>query len=240
MSKYVLALDQGTTSSRAIIFNHNGDPVSIKQKEFAQLFPQPGWVEHDPNEIWASQQEVMLGAIEGIDPAEIASIGITNQRETTIVWDAKTGVPVYNAIVWQDRRTSEYCDSIKEKGLTDMIREKTGLVPDAYFSATKICWILRNVPGAMEKARAGELRFGNVDSWLIWNLTDGKVHVTDVTNASRTMAFNINTLEWDEELLELFGIPKSMLPKVCSCSEIYGEAAVPGGSIKIAGIAGDQ
>jgi len=240
MLKYVLALDQGTTSSRAILFNHKGEPVSVKQKEFTQYFPQPGWVEHDPNEIWSSQKEVMLGVLEGVNPSEIASIGITNQRETTVVWDSKTGVPVYNAIVWQDRRTSEYCDSIKEKGLSDKIREKTGLIPDAYFSATKIRWILQNVPGALDRACAGELRFGNIDSWLIWNLTGGKVHVTDVTNASRTMAFNINTLEWDDELLELFGIPRCMLPKVCSCSEVYGEAAVPGGSIKIAGIAGDQ
>lgn len=240
MGKYILALDQGTSSSRAILFDKDGRIVSVSQREFTQIFPQPGWVEHNPEEIWSSQSSVMAKAAEGYEN-EIEAIGITNQRETTIVWDASTGKPVYNAIVWQDRRTGEYCDSLKAAGLRDKIHGKTGLIIDAYFSATKLKWILDNVPGAREKAERGELRFGTVDSWLVWNLTGGKVHITDVTNASRTMLFNINTLDWDKELLELFDIPASLLPEVRSCSEVYGEAALPGGHrIPIAGIAGDQ
>lgn len=250
MTKYILALDQGTSSSRAIVFDHDGNAVSVSQKEFTQYFPKPGWVEHDPKEIWASEKEVMLEAVRRaafkdaqdgkVDGVEIAGIGITNQRETTIVWDAATGEPVYNAIVWQDRRTGEYCDSLKAQGLTDMIRRKTGLIIDAYFSGTKVRWILENVPGAREKAERGELRFGTVDSWLIWNLTGGKVHVTDVTNASRTMLYNIHTLKWDEELLKLLGIPMSMMPSVRSCSEVYGTTTLLGGEVPIAGAAGDQ
>ena len=213
MDKYILALDQGTSSSRAIVFDHSGNTVSVAQKEFTQYFPKPGWVEHDPMEIFSSQAGVAVEAISalGLTGAEIAAIGITNQRETTIVWDAESGEPVHNAIVWQDRRTSEYCDFLKAAGLTDKIREKTGLIIDAYFSGTKIRWILENVPGAREKAAAGKLRFGTVDSWLVWNLTGGKVHITDVSNASRTMLFNINTLQWDHELLDLMGIPASMM-----------------------------
>lgn len=242
MKRYILAIDQGTSSSRAIVFDHNGNPVSVCQKEFTQHFPKPGWVEHNPMDIWSSELSVLKEAVAGLGStsAEIAAIGITNQRETTVVWDAATGNPVYNAIVWQDRRTSEYCDGLKAAGYTDSIREKTGLIIDAYFSASKIRWILENVPGAKRKARNGELRFGTVDSWLIWNLTGGKVHVTDVTNASRTMLFNIKTLEWDKELLDLFGIPESMLPEVRSSSEIYGTTSLLGGEIPIAGIAGDQ
>lgn len=241
MSKYVLALDQGTSSSRAIAFDHEGLPVAVSQKEFTQYFPQPGWVEHDAMEIWSSESGVMaeVAARLGVD-AEIAAIGITNQRETTIVWDAATGEPVCHAIVWQDRRTSEFCDSLKAKGLTEMIRSKTGLIIDAYFSGTKVRWILENVPGAREKAERGELRFGTVDSWLVWNLTGGKVHVTDVTNASRTMLFNIHTLEWDKEMLELLGIPASMMPEVRSCSEIYGYTTIAGKQVPVAGMAGDQ
>lgn len=242
MKRYILAIDQGTSSSRAIVFDHNGNPVSVCQKEFTQHFPKPGWVEHNPMDIWSSELSVLKEAASGLGAtsAEIAAIGITNQRETTVVWDAATGNPVYNAIVWQDRRTSEYCDGLKAAGHTDNIRQKTGLIIDAYFSASKIRWILENVPGAKRKAGSGELRFGTVDSWLIWNLTGGKVHVTDVTNASRTMLFNINTLEWDKDLLDLFGIPESMLPKVCSSSEIYGTTSLLGGEIPISGIAGDQ
>lgn len=244
MPKYILAIDQGTTSSRAIVFDHEGNTCAVAQKEFTQYFPQPGWVEHDPVEIWSSQASVIAESIAavGSDGGDIAGIGITNQRETTIVWDAVTGEPVYNAIVWQDRRTSEFCDSLKAKGLTDKIREKTGLIIDAYFSGTKIRWILENVPGARERAEAGELRFGTVDSWLIWNLTCGEVHVTDVSNASRTMLFNINTLEWDKELLDLFGIPESMMPEVRSSSEVYGRAKTGlfANEVPIAGIAGDQ
>ena len=240
--KYILALDQGTSSSRAIVFDHNGDVAAVSQKEFTQYFPQPGWVEHDPMEIWSSEYSVMTEAVTslGLGGEQIAAIGITNQRETTIVWDAFTGKPIYNAIVWQDRRTSEYCDTLKSGGLTETIREKTGLIIDAYFSGTKIRWILENVPGARERAERGELRFGTVDSWLVWNLTGGKVHITDVTNASRTMLFNIKTLQWDEELLELLGVPKSMMPEVRSCSEVYGETSLLGGLVKVAGIAGDQ
>lgn len=244
MKKYILTLDQGTTSSRAIIFNENGKIISLAQKEFKQIYPQPGWVEHDPMEIWSSQASVITEAIlkEKIKPEEIAAIGITNQRETTVVWDKETGKPIYNAIVWQDRRTAAQCDALKEKKLDEIIREKTGLVLDAYFSATKIQWILDNVKGAREKAEKGQLAFGTVDSWLIWNLTEGKLHITDVTNASRTMLFNINTLEWDKELLEIFQIPKNMLPEVKSSSEIYGESSgqLLGTKVLIAGIAGDQ
>ena len=225
MNKYILALDQGTSSSRAIVFDQHGQTMAVAQKEFTQIFPQPGWVEHNPMEIWSSQASVIAEAITSIDinGLDIAGIGITNQRETTIVGDAETGEPVYNAIVWQDRRTSEYCDSLKAQGLTDTIRSKTGLIIDAYFSATKVRWILENVPGAREKAEQGKLRFGTVDTWLIWMLTRGEVHVTDVSNASRTMVYNINELCWDKELLELFGIPESMMHEV-----------------PIAGIAGDQ
>lgn len=243
-SKYILALDQGTSSSRAIVFDHDGHICATAQKEFPQHFPKPGWVEHDPKDIWSSEAAVVAEAITtlGINGLNIAGIGITNQRETTIVWDAETGEPVYNAIVWQDRRTSEYCDGLKEQNLTQFIREKTGLIIDAYFSATKIRWILKNVPGSMEKAQAGKLRFGTVDTWLIWNLTRGECHVTDVSNASRTMLFNIHTLTWDEELLELFGIPKSMMPEVRSSSEIYGytKTTIFAHKVPIAGIAGDQ
>lgn len=242
--KFILALDQGTSSSRAIVFDHEGTVRSVAQKEFTQHFPKPGWVEHDPKEIWSSEAAVIAEAISaiGVTGKDIAGIGITNQRETTIVWDAETGEPVYNAIVWQDRRTSEYCDSLKAQGLTDMIREKTGLIVDAYFSGTKIRWILENVPGAREKAEAGKLRFGTVDTWLIWNLTRGEVHVTDVSNASRTMLFNIKTLEWDKELLELLGVPESMMPSVRSSSEVYGHTTTTlfAHKVPIAGIAGDQ
>ena len=239
--KFILALDQGTSSSRAIVFDHEGTVRSVAQKEFTQHFPKPGWVEHDPKEIWSSEAAVIAEAISaiGVTGKDIAGIGITNQRETTIVWDAETGEPVYNAIVWQDRRTSEYCDSLKAQGLTDMIREKTGLIVDAYFSGTKIRWILENVPGAREKAEQGKLRFGTVDTWLIWNLTRGEVHVTDVSNASRTMLFNIKTLEWDKELLELLGVPESMMPSVRSSSEVYGHTTTTlfAHKVPIAGIA---
>ena len=242
--KYILALDQGTSSSRAIIFDHEGHICATSQKEFPQHFPKPGWVEHNLKDIWSSEASVVAEAITtlGINGLDIAGIGITNQRETTIVWDAETGEPVYNAIVWQDRRTSEFCDSLKAKGLTDFIREKTGLIVDAYFSATKIRWILENVPGAREKAEAGKLRFGTVDSWLIWNLTRGEVHVTDVSNASRTMLFNIHTLAWDEDLLKMLEIPASMMPEVRSSSEIYGytKTTIFAHKVPIAGIAGDQ
>ena len=244
MTKYILALDQGTSSSRALVFDHDGNVCSVAQMEFTQHFPQPGWVEHDPMEIWASEAAVIAEAISkiGINGKDIAAIGITNQRETTIVWDAETGKPVHNAIVWQDRRTSAFCDELKERGLTDKIREKTGLIIDAYFSGTKIKWILDNVPGARERAEAGKLRFGTVDSWLVWQLTKGEVHITDVTNASRTMLFNINTLEWDKEMLELLGIPASMLPEVKSSSEVYGhtKTTIFAHEVPIAGIAGDQ
>lgn len=244
MDQYILALDQGTSSSRAIVFDRKGTPVAVSQKEFTQYFPQPGWVEHNPMEIWSSQAAVIAEAISsiGINGKNLAAIGITNQRETTIVWDARTGAPVYNAIVWQDRRTSEYCDSLKDQGLTDFIRSKTGLIIDAYFSATKIRWILENVPGARSRAEAGELRFGTVDSWLVWMLTGGDVHVTDVSNASRTMLFNIHSLKWDEELLDLFGIPSSMMPQVKSSSEIYGHTRTTlfAHKVPVAGIAGDQ
>lgn len=244
MKKYVLALDQGTTSSRTIIFGHDGEICSVAQKEFTQIFPKPGWVEHNPLEIWSSQASTIAEAVTniGINGEQIAAIGITNQRETTIVWDAETGAPVYNAIVWQDRRTAEYCDELVARGLTDMIRSKTGLILDAYFSGTKVRWILENVPGAREKAEAGKLRFGTVDTWLIWNLTRGQVHVTDVSNASRTLLYNIHTLEWDKEMLELLNIPASMLPEVKSSSEVYGvtSPSLFAHEVPISGIAGDQ
>ena len=242
--KFILALDQGTTSSRAIVFDHNGHIKSVAQKEFTQYFPQPGWVEHNPNEIWSSQASVIAEAISAIDinGLDIAGIGITNQRETTIVWDVDTEEPIYNAIVWQDRRTSEFCDELKAQGLTDKIHEKTGLIIDAYFSGTKVKWILDNVPGARKRAEMGKLRFGNVDSWLVWRLTRGEVHVTDVTNASRTMLFNIHDLKWDEELMELLDIPMSMMPEVKSSSEIYGhtKTTIFAHEVPISGIAGDQ
>lgn len=244
MSKYILSLDQGTTSSRAIIFDHNGDITAIAQREFTQIYPQAGWVEHDPMEIWSTQLAVVTEVIvkAGLTVSDIDSIGITNQRETTVVWDKETGMPIHNAIVWQDRRTSAYCDEIKAKGLSGKIQEKTGLIIDAYFSATKVRWILENVAGARAKADAGKLAFGTIDSWLIWKLTAGEKHVTDVTNASRTMIYNIHTLSWDDELLDLFGIPKQMLPTVKSSSEVYGETAgkILAAKIPIAGIAGDQ
>lgn len=242
--KFILALDQGTTSSRAIVFDHNGQIKSVAQKEFTQYFPQPGWVEHNPNEIWSSQASVIAEAISAIDinGLDIAGIGITNQRETTIVWDIDTEEPIYNAIVWQDRRTAEYCDKLKAQGLTDKIHEKTGLIVDAYFSGTKIKWILDNVPGARKRAEMGKLRFGNVDAWLVWRLTRGEVHVTDVTNASRTMLFNIHDLKWDEDLLKLLDIPLSMMPEVKSSSEIYGhtKTTIFAHEVPISGIAGDQ
>jgi glycerol kinase len=242
--EYILALDQGTTSSRAIIFDHKGQIRSVAQKEFTQIFPKPGWVEHDPNEIWSSQAGVAAEATVkiGINGKNIRAIGITNQRETTIVWNRETGLPIYNAIVWQDRRTAAFCDNLKNEGLTELIRSKTGLIIDAYFSASKINWILNNVEGAKELTAAGKLAFGTVDSWLVWKFTRGKVHVTDVTNASRTMLYNIITQEWDEELLQIFGIPKSMLPEVKQSSEVYGETdtTIFASKIPIAGIAGDQ
>ena len=240
--KHVLALDQGTTSSRAIVFDHAGSIVAVAQKEFPQIFPKPGWVEHDPRDIWSTQAGVAAEVLTkaGLTARDIAAIGITNQRETTVVWDRKTGQPVCNAIVWQDRRTASMCDKLRAQKLDRVIRKKTGLVVDAYFSATKVQWILRHVKGARAKARAGELAFGTVDTWLVWNLTGGKAHVTDVSNASRTMLCNIHTGDWDDELLEIFGVPRAMLPEVRSSSEAYGEAALPGGSVPIAGIAGDQ
>jgi glycerol kinase len=241
---YILALDQGTTSSRAIVFDQAGQIVSVAQKEFKQFFPNQGWVEHDANEIWSSQSSVMIEALvnKDIRADQIAAIGITNQRETTIVWDKKSGKPIHKAIVWQDRRTANFCNELKEKGYGEMIASKTGLVLDAYFSATKVKWILDNVKGAKEKAEAGELAFGTVDSWLIWKLSAGQHHQTDITNASRTMLYNIHSQEWDQELLELFGIPASMLPEVKTCSEIFCETAGDVLSVKIpiAGVAGDQ
>ena len=244
MKQYILALDQGTSSSRAIVFDERGTTCAVAQREFRQIFPKSGWVEHDPHEIWASQASVIAEAISMMDinGLNIAGIGITNQRETTIVWDSETEEPVYNAIVWQDRRTSDYCDELKKQGVTDMIRQKTGLIIDAYFSATKIKWILDNVPGARKRAERGKLMFGTVDTWLIWRLTRGEIHVTDVSNASRTMLFNINTLDWDQELLDLFGIPRSMMPEVKSSSEIYGhtKTTIFAHKVPISGIAGDQ
>ncbi len=244
MKQYVMALDAGTTSNRCILFNEKGEMASVAQREFTQYFPKPGWVEHDADEIWASMLGVAVEAMNmiGASAEDIAAIGITNQRETAIVWDRNTGEPVHHAIVWQCRRTSEYCDSLKEKGLTDTFRAKTGLVIDAYFSGTKVKWILDNVPGARERAERGELLFGTVETWLIWKLTKGAVHVTDYSNASRTLMFNINTLQWDEEILEELEIPKSMLPEAKPSSCIYGmaDAAFLGGPIPIAGAAGDQ
>ncbi len=244
MAKYVMALDAGTTSNRCILFDHEGNICSVAQKEFTQYFPKPGWVEHDADEIWSTQLGVAVEAMSkiGATAADIAALGITNQRETAIVWDKETGVPIHRAIVWQCRRTAEYCDSLKARGLTETFRQKTGLVIDAYFSGTKIKWLLDNVPGARERAEAGKLLFGTVETWLIWKLTKGAVHVTDYTNASRTMLFNINTLQWDEDILRELDIPKSMLPRVAASSEIYGKSAPEflGGEIPIAGAAGDQ
>ncbi len=243
--KYILAFDQGTTSSRAVLFDHDGKIVNVAQKEFTQIYPKAGWVEHDAMEIWGTQSGVAREVLEtaGIRPDEVAAIGITNQRETTVVWDKNTGKPIYNAIVWQCRRTASICDELKARGLEEYIRDNTGLVIDAYFSGTKVKWILDNVEGAREKAENGELLFGNIDTWLIWNLTRGKVHVTDYSNASRTMLYNIKELKWDEKILEELNIPKSMLPEARPSSEIYGytdEATFGGALIPIAGIAGDQ
>ncbi|GAA3973800.1 glycerol kinase GlpK [Mucilaginibacter dorajii] len=244
MEQYILALDQGTTSSRAIIFDHAGQIKSVSQKEFKQYFPKPGWVEHDPNEIWSTQAGVAAEATvkAGLNGKNIKAIGITNQRETTVVWNRETGEAIYNAIVWQDRRTAAYCDQLKQDGYGDIVRSKTGLVIDAYFSGSKIKWILDNVAGARALAEEGKLAFGTVDSWLVWKFTRGHVHVTDVTNASRTMLFNIRTQQWDDELLQLLNIPKSMLPEVKQSSEVYGETATTifASKIPIAGIAGDQ
>jgi len=241
---YILAFDQGTTSSRAIVFDHEAAIVAVEQREFQQLFPRPGWVEHDPDEIWATQIGVATEALgrAHLRPRDIAAIGITNQRETTVIWDRETGVPVYNAIVWQDRRTAEFCDRLKRDGHEDFIRERTGLVIDAYFSGSKITWILDNVPGARARAEAGKLAFGTIDSWLIWQLTSASTHVTDVSNASRTLLFNVNTLQWDEELLKLFRVPASMLPHVRPSSAVCGRVstALALADIPIAGIAGDQ
>ncbi len=241
---YILALDQGTTSSRAILFDHEGAILSVAQREFTQIFPQPGWVEHDPEEIWTSQISVAIEALSRADirPREIAALGITNQRETTIVWDRETGKPIYNAIVWQDRRTAAFCDQLKASGHEAMIQQRTGLLIDSYFSASKIRWILDHVENARELADAGRLAFGTVDSWLLWKLTSGSMHITDISNASRTMLLNIHSCQWDEDILKLFEIPASVLPKVCASSEVYGEVttSLGLGSIPIAGIAGDQ
>lgn len=240
MKDVILALDQGTSSSRAIVFDRDGTVCAVSQKEFPQYFPQPGWVEHDALEIWESERDVMQGAVVSAGDVRITGIGITNQRETTLVWDASTGEPVCNAVVWQDRRTGEFCGSLRDEGYEEMVRTRTGLIIDAYFSGTKIRWILDNIPGARERAERGELRFGTIDSWLIWKLTGGSVHVTDVSNASRTMLFNIHTLEWDKDLLDLLRIPVSMMPRVVSCSEIYGYTDIFGYPVPIAGAAGDQ
>ncbi len=240
--KYILALDQGTTSSRAIVFDHAGAIIAVAQQEFRQIFPQPGWVEHDADEIWASQSGVAADALKkaNLSSSDIAALGITNQRETTVVWDRATGRPICNAIVWQDRRTAGACDRFRRAGHAPMIRKKTGLVLDAYFSGTKLQWILQNIPGAKARARRGELAFGTIDSWLVWDLTGGRVHVTDVSNASRTMLFNLKTCDWDADLLKLFGIPRSLLPTVRDSSEVYGDCTLWGAAIPIAGIAGDQ
>ena len=243
-NKLILALDQGTTSSRAIVFDHSGQIVEVSQKPFEQIFPQPGWVEHDPNEIWSSQISVAAEVIAktGVSGKEIAAIGITNQRETTVVWNRETSEPIYNAIVWQDRRTAKYCDQLKSEGKAQLIKEKTGLILDAYFSGTKLKWILDNVEGARELAEEGKLCFGTIDTWLVWKLTRGKMFITDVSNASRTMLFNIHKMEWDEELLQLLDIPRAILPEVKQSSEIYGETSTTLFSTKIpiSGIAGDQ
>jgi glycerol kinase len=240
----ILALDQGTTSSRAMLFDHGGKVQGVEQKEFRQIFPQAGWVEHDPEEIWNSQKEVADAVLKGasLKAADIAAIGITNQRETTLIWDRKTGKPVYNAIVWQDRRTAEFCDQLKAEGHTEMVREKTGLEIDAYFSGSKIRWMLDNVPGVRERAERGELAFGTVDSWLLWKLTNGALHISDVTNSCRTMLLNIRTMQWDDDLLNLLKVPRALLPEVRASSEVYGETAqgLFDAPIKIAGIAGDQ
>ncbi|MEG0497025.1 MAG: glycerol kinase GlpK [Carnobacterium sp.] len=243
--KYIMSIDQGTTSSRAIIYDKNGRNVGSSQKEFTQFFPNDGWVEHNANEIWNSVQSVIAGAFieSGIRPTEIAGIGITNQRETTVIWDKKTGLPIYNAVVWQSRQSSEIADQLKEDGYADFFHKKTGLIIDAYFSATKVRWILDHVEGAQERAEKGELLFGTIDSWLVWKLTDGGSHVTDYSNASRTMMFNIHDLEWDQEILDLLNIPKVMLPKACSNSEVYGHTRsfhFYGGEVPISGMAGDQ
>lgn len=245
MEKYIMAIDQGTTSSRAIIFDKAGNHIGTSQKEFTQYFPEAGWVEHDAHEIWNSVQSVIAGAFieSGVKPDQIAGIGITNQRETTVVWDKETGLPIYHAIVWQSRQSAQIADELKEQGYADSFHEKTGLIIDSYFSATKIRWILDHVPGAQERAEKGELLFGTIDSWLVYKLTDGKVHVTDYSNASRTMLFNINTLEWDQEILDILNIPREMLPKVVSNSEIYGLTKTYhffGSKVPIAGMAGDQ
>ncbi len=244
MKKYILALDQGTTSSRAIVFNKSGKVVSLAQKEYEQYYPRQGWVEHDPNEIWYTQASVAADALSraNISGDEIAGLGITNQRETAIIWDRETGEPVYNAIVWQDRRVSEYCDELRKQGLHKIIHQKTGLLIDSYFSAPKIKWILDNVPGAKQKAEQGKLAFGTVDSWLVWKFTNGALHITDVSNACRTLLYNIHDLCWDKELLEIFGIPEAILPEVRSSSEVYGETSTSlfGSKIKIGGIIGDQ
>lgn len=245
MEKYIMAIDQGTTSSRAIIFDKAGNHIGTSQKEFTQYFPEAGWVEHDAHEIWNSVQSVIAGAFieSGVKPEQIAGIGITNQRETTVVWDKETGLPIYHAIVWQSRQSAQIADELKEQGYSDFFHEKTGLIIDSYFSATKIRWILDHVPGAQERAEKGELLFGTIDSWLVYKLTDGKVHVTDYSNASRTMLFNINTLEWDQEILDILNIPREMLPKVVSNSEIYGLTKTYhffGSKVPIAGMAGDQ
>ena len=244
MKKYIMALDQGTTSSRCIIYNKTGEMISVAQRELTQIYPKQGWVEHDANEIWETQMSVAKEAMEKIGATyeNINAIGIANQRETTVVWDKNTGMPIYNAIVWQCRRTAEYCDYLKEQGWADKIREKTGLLVDAYFSGTKLKWILENVPEAREKAEAGELLFGTIETWLIWKMTNGKVHVTDYSNASRTMMFNINSLKWDEEILEILNIPRQMLPLAVESSKIYGQTVdeLFGGPIKIAGALGDQ
>lgn len=244
MEQYILALDEGTSSCRAIVFNKKGEPCATAQREFPQIFPKPGWVEHDPNEIWSSQASVIAEVITTLDinGKNIAGIGITNQRETTVVWDAETGESLYNAIVWQDRRTAELCDKLKAEGKSDLIHKKTGLLIDAYFSGTKIKWILDNVEGARQRAEQGKLRFGTIDTWLVWKLTRGEVHCTDVSNASRTMLFNINTLDWDDELLDMLDIPRSMMPRVCSSSEVYGhtKTTIFAHEVPIAGIAGDQ
>ncbi|HEO4685478.1 TPA: glycerol kinase GlpK [Streptococcus agalactiae] len=243
--KYIMAIDQGTTSSRAIIFNKKGEKIASSQKEFPQIFPQAGWVEHNANQIWNSVQSVIAGAFieSSIKPGQIEAIGITNQRETTVVWDKKTGLPIYNAIVWQSRQTAPIADQLKQEGHTNMIHEKTGLVIDAYFLATKVRWILDHVPGAQERAEKGELLFGTIDTWLVWKLTDGLVHVTDYSNAARTMLYNIKELKWDDEILELLNIPKAMLPEVKSNSEVYGKTTpfhFYGGEVPISGMAGDQ
>lgn len=244
MNQYILALDQGTTSSRAVVFDKKGAIVSMAQKEFTQIFPKPGWVEHDPNEIWSTQAGVAAEAVskKGLKSTQLAAIGITNQRETVVVWDKNTGEPIYNAIVWQDKRTADYCDKLKSEGKSDLIRKKTGLVIDSYFSGTKVKWILDNVGGARQKAEEGSLILGTIDTWLIWKMSDGALHITDVTNASRTMLFNINTMAWDDELLDLMDIPKSMLPDIKQSSEVYGATSpnIFATKIPIAGIAGDQ